>query len=123
MFLVDCWKQHAILIYLYTNTTCIRIYENYIADWTEDTENSIANFIYLDISMKIYKNCNAGCSTKYNGNDILIFIYLGTTLTEYMKITMLFCFFAFFMVFIFVEPLIILKVLVFIVSKRQGERI
>ena len=45
--------------------------------------------------MKIYKNYNAGCSTKYNGNDILIFIYLGTTLTEYMKITMLFCFFCF----------------------------
>ena len=51
--------------------------------------------------MKICENYNAGCSTKYNGYDILIFIYLDTTLTEYMTITMLFCFFAFFMVFYF----------------------
>ena len=32
MLLVDCWKQHAIFIYLYTGATCIRIYENYIVE-------------------------------------------------------------------------------------------
>ena len=37
----------------------------------------------------MYENYNIGCSTKYSGNNILIFIYLDTTVTEYMKITML----------------------------------
>ena len=32
MLLVDCWKQHAISIYLYTGATGTRIYENYIAE-------------------------------------------------------------------------------------------
>ena len=51
MLLVDCWKQHAIFMYIYTSATCIRLYENYIVDWTEDMENSIANFMHLDVSM------------------------------------------------------------------------
>ena len=37
----------------------------------------------------MYEYYNIGCSTKYSENNILIFIYLGTTVTEYMKITML----------------------------------
>ena len=32
MLLVDCWKQHAIFIYLYAGATCIIIYENFIVE-------------------------------------------------------------------------------------------
>ena len=71
MLLVDCWEQYAIFIYLYTSATSVRIYKNYTVDWTEDTENDIANFIYLDISMYIHENYNTGCSTDYNGKNIL----------------------------------------------------
>ena len=32
MFFVDCWKQRAIFVYLYTGVTCIKIYENDIVE-------------------------------------------------------------------------------------------